>query len=66
MSSYQKHKLRCPDRDCKTVFEVEAKSTPTVRQTNFTQCPRCGEEMKFPKAGNWSVRNDTRIAIGTW
>ena len=66
MSDFKKYRVRCSDRDCKAVFEVEAASTPNVQQTNWTQCPKCYEELLFPEKGNWSIRNDTRVVIGTW
>ena len=65
MSGYETHNINCPDRDCKTVFEIQAKQTD-IQQSNFIQCPTCKEEFRFPKSGNWSIDNKSSVAVGKW
>lgn len=62
MPDYEMHQLTCPDRDCKAVFNIPAMKSE-IRQTNFTQCPDCKEEFRFPKNGYWSIKNHEAVLV---
>lgn len=66
---YQTLTIRCSDPDCRTVYEVQAILT-TFQNTDFTQCPKCYEEMyvqdKGCPGGKWSVNNNIRKIVSKY
>lgn len=70
MSNTQTLRIKCEDDECRTVYEVQAVVTSNIRNTGFTSCPVCHEEMYVHKkgypGGNLSVNNNTKKVVGKW
>lgn len=69
MGNYETLRIKCDDSDCRTIYEVQALLT-NFKNTGYTQCPNCYEEMyvqdKGYPGGKWSVNNATRKVVGKW